>query len=205
VPASGRVLRTPYEIFRRNHDHSSCHENLTQKTDITKLRWNVNLLGAKVYDADLLTRLKGLGCSVQMCANRWLRATDPQNAGPEFRGILEQGLHTGLFGNGTHISPLNPWLHIHYVVTGANSFGNQVNPGQHLTREEGLRLRTRQNSYLLQMEDRIGSIEPGKYADLVVLDRDYFAVPEAEIKRIRSLMTIVDGKIVHDSDPLRSA
>ena len=52
------------------------YESFTKKTDITSLRWNVNLLGAKVYDAALLTRLKALGCSVQMCANRWLRSTD---------------------------------------------------------------------------------------------------------------------------------
>ena len=182
------------------------YESLTKKTDLTGLRWNVNLLGAKVYDAALLTRLKALGCSVQMCANRWLRSADPKaTAGPEFRSILDHGIRPGLFGNGTHISPLNPWLHMYYVTTGVNSFGNQVNPGQHLTREEGLRLRTKHNSYLLQMEDRIGSIEPGKYADLVVLDRDYFAVPDVEIKRVRSLLTIVDGKIVHESDTFRSA
>ena len=47
------------------------------------------------------------------------------------------------------------------------------------------------------MEDKIGSIEPGKLADLVVLDRDYFTVPEVQIKQIKSLLTIVDGKIVH--------
>jgi predicted amidohydrolase YtcJ len=47
------------------------------------------------------------------------------------------------------------------------------------------------------MEDRIGSIEPGKLADLVVLDRDYFTVPDVQIKQIRSLMTIVGGRIVH--------
>jgi predicted amidohydrolase YtcJ len=47
------------------------------------------------------------------------------------------------------------------------------------------------------MEDRIGSIEQSKLADLVVLDRDYFTVPEAQIKQIRSVMTMVDGRVVH--------
>ena len=74
-----------------------------------------------------------------------------------------------------------------------------MNPGQHLTRAEALRLFTRDNSWFLRMEDKIGSIEPGKLADLAVLDRDYFAVPDAEIKKIRSVLTIVDGKIVHDA------
>jgi predicted amidohydrolase YtcJ len=52
------------------------------------------------------------------------------------------------------------------------------------------------------MEDRLGTIEPGKPADLAVLDRDYFSVPDAEIK-IRSVLTVVDGRIVHEADGLR--
>jgi predicted amidohydrolase YtcJ len=49
------------------------------------------------------------------------------------------------------------------------------------------------------MEDRIGSIEAGKLADLAVLSDDYFKVTDEQIKRIRSVLTIVDGKIVHDA------
>jgi predicted amidohydrolase YtcJ len=54
------------------------------------------------------------------------------------------------------------------------------------------------------MEDRIGSIEPGKLADLVVLDRDFFAVPDAEIKQIRSVLTMVNGRVVYDSGALEA-
>jgi hypothetical protein len=53
------------------------------------------------------------------------------------------------------------------------------------------------------MEDRLGTIEPGKLADLVVLDRDYFSVPDVEIKKIRPVLTVVDGRIVHESAGLR--
>ena len=49
------------------------------------------------------------------------------------------------------------------------------------------------------MEEKIGSLEPGKFADLAVLDRDYFSVPDAEIKKIRSVLTIVDGRVVHNA------
>ena len=71
-----------------------------------------------------------------------------------------------------------------------------------MTRAEALRLFTRDNSWFLRMEDKIGSIEPGKLADLAVLDRDYFTVPDAEIKQIRSVMTIVNGKVVYDAGVL---
>ena len=103
-----------------------------------------------------------------------------------------------------HIAPLNPWLHLYYVVTGLNSYGVQVNPGQQLSRQEALRIFTRNNSWFLRMEDKIGSIEQGKLADLLVLNRDYFSVPAEEIKQIRPLMTVVDGEVVHDTGELGS-
>jgi hypothetical protein len=61
---------------------------------------------------------------------------------------------------------------------------------------------TRGNSWFLRMEEKIGTIENGKLADLTVLDRDYFAVPDADIKKIRSVLTVVDGKIVHNTGVL---
>ena len=120
-------------------------------------------------------------------------------AGPPFRTIVEHGIRVGIHGDGVHIAPLNPWQHIYYATTGVNSFGAQVNLGQQLTREEALRLFTRGNSWFLRMEDRIGSIEVGKLADLVVLDRDYFSVPDVQIKQVRALMTVVGGRIVDGS------
>jgi hypothetical protein len=173
-------------------------EGVNKESDITKLRWVVHHVPE--VNGDLLTRLKNLGCGVEMGAFRWVTSSDPKVvAGPPFRTIMDHGIHVGIHGDGVHIAPLNPWLHIHYAVTGVNSFGDQVNPGQHLTREEAIRLFTRHNPWFLRMENKIGTIETGKLADLVVLDRDYFSVPEAEIKKVRSVLTIVDGKIVHNS------
>jgi predicted amidohydrolase YtcJ len=152
---------------------------------------------------ELLSRLQAMGCGVQMGAFRWVTSSDPsQVAGPPFRTILDHGIQVGIHGDGVHIAPLNPWSHIYYATTGLNSFGQPVNPGQQLTRDEALRLFTRSNPWFLRMEERIGSIEPGKLADLVVLDRDYFTVPDEEIKRIRSVLTMVGGKVVHDAGAL---
>jgi len=153
-----------------------------------------------VVTADLLTRLKALGCGVEMGAFRWVTSTDPKViVGPQFRTIVDHGIQAGIHGDGVHIAPLNPWSHIHFATTGVNSFGDRVNGDQQITRQEALRLFTRGNSWFLRMEDKLGSIEPGKLADLAVLDRDYFSVPDAEIRKIRSVLTVVDGKIVHDT------
>ncbi len=172
-------------------------EAVNKENDITKLRWVVHHVPE--VNADLLSRLQALGCGVEMGAFRWVTSSDPKIvAGPPFRTIVDHGIQAGIHGDGVHIAPLNPWLHIYYATTGINSFGDQVNPGQQLTRAEALRLFTRNNSWFLRMEDKIGSVEPGKLADLAVLDRDYFTVPDVEIKKIRSVLTIVNGKVVHD-------
>jgi predicted amidohydrolase YtcJ len=177
------------------------YEAVNREFDITKLRWVVHHVPE--VDADLLTRLKALGCGVEMGAFRWVTSSDPKVvAGPPFRTIADHGIQVGIHGDGVHIAPLNPWLHIYYATTGVNSFGDKVNGDQQLKRAEALRMFTRNNSWFLRMEDKIGAIEPGKLADLAVLDRDYFTVPDVEIKKIRSVLTIVDGKIVHDAGVL---
>ena len=174
------------------------YEAVNKEFDITSKRWVVHHV--PVVTAELLTRLRALGCGVQMGAFQWVTSTDPKVVvGAPFRTILDHGIQAGIHGDGVHIAPLNPWQHIYFAVTGVNSFGAHVNGDQQITREEALRVFTRQNAWFLRMEDRIGSIEPGKLADLVVLDRDYFAVPEVEIKQVRSALTIVGGAIVHDS------
>ena len=73
-----------------------------------------------------------------------------------------------------------------------------VNAGQTLTRQEALHLATAANKWFTAEED-LGSIEPGNHGDLVVLDRDYFTIADADIPRIRSLLTIIGGEIKHDS------
>jgi predicted amidohydrolase YtcJ len=176
----------------------NAYEKVNEQHDITKLRWVVHHVPN--VTPDLLTRLQRLGCGVQTAAFRWVTSTDPNVvAGAPFRTIVDHGIQVGMHGDGVHISPLNPWLHIYFATTGVNSFGAQVNAGQHLSRQEALRLFTRGNSWFLRWEDKVGSIEPGKLADLAVLNKDYFAVPDAEIKQIRSVMTVVGGKIVYNA------
>ena len=174
------------------------YEAVHKQFPIGSLRWVVHHVPA--VTADLLSRLRALGCGVQMAAFRWVTSTDPKVVvGAPFRTIVDHGVQAGIHGDGVHIAPLNPWLHIYFATTGVNSFGARVNGDQQITRQEALRLFTRGNSWFLRMDDKVGTIEPGKLADLVVLNKDYFTVPEVEIKQIRSVMTVVNGRIVHDA------
>ena len=90
------------------------------------------------------------------------------------------------------------------MFSGKASDGTLINAGQQLTRMEALRLYTAENGWFLKEEATLGSIEPGKLADVVVLSDDYFdsaRVPDDAIKRLRSVLTVVDGKVVHNTMP----
>jgi hypothetical protein len=77
-----------------------------------------------------------------------------------------------------------------------------INGGQQVTRQEVLELYTRKNGWFLREEDDLGSIEEGKLADLVVLNSDYFSIPAEDLRRIRSVLTVVGGKIMYDAGVL---
>src|SRR5262245_8810658 len=174
------------------------YEAVNKEFNITGLRWMVHHV--PVVNNDLLNRLRALGCGVQMAAFRWVTSEDPKViVGAPFRTIVDHGIKAGIHGDGVHIAPLNPWLQIYFATTGVNSFGDRVNGDQQITRQEAVRLFTRGNSWFLRMEDKIGSIEPGKLADLAVLNKDYFSVTDQEIKQIRAVLTVVGGKIVHNA------
>jgi predicted amidohydrolase YtcJ len=112
------------------------------------------------------------------------------------------GIHAGMSSDGMQIAPMNPWLHMYYATTGLNTLGAQINKGQQITRQEVLELYTCKNGWFLREEDQLGSIEEGKLADLVVLNSDYFTVPNEDLKKIRSVMTVVGGNIFYDAGVL---
>lgn len=74
-----------------------------------------------------------------------------------------------------------------------------VTPEMAASREQALRLYTMGSADVDFMGDRAGSIEPGKLADLAVLSDDYMTVAEDRIRDLRSVLTMVDGRIVHEA------
>lgn len=103
------------------------------------------------------------------------------------------------------INPYNPFTAMWTVVTRKTDKGTVYNPEQAISREEALKMYTINNAYASFEEAIKGSIEAGKLADLVVLSDDILSCPEDDIKDIRPLLTIVDGKIVFDTGALRTA
>jgi predicted amidohydrolase YtcJ len=163
---------------------------------ITDLRWVV--AHVPFITEDYVDRLKALGGGLSLTGWRYLAGT-PVNNGPPFRMILANGINAGMSSDGMQIAPMNPWLHMYYATTGVNARGILINDGQQISRQDVLRLYTADNGWFLREEDDLGTIEPGKLADLVVLNRDYFTVTDEDLKRLGSVLTVVGGKIVHDA------
>jgi hypothetical protein len=90
----------------------------------------------------------------------------------------------------------NPFVSLYALVTRRNKLGQLVAPDQALSRAEALQAYTLAGTWLTREERLKGSIELGKLADLAVLDRDYFTIPEEEIKEINTLLTMVGGEVV---------
>lgn len=171
---------------------------------ISELRWV--LAHVPFITRDYADRLAALGGGVSVLGGwRYISGTSTAN-GPPFRMLADSGIRMGMSSDGMQISPLNPWVGLYYVVTGKNARGELINEGQTLPREDALRLYTAANGWFLNEEDDIGTIEVGKYADLVVLSDDYFdpdSVSDEDIRRIVSVLTLVGGRIVYgESDAL---
>jgi predicted amidohydrolase YtcJ len=93
----------------------------------------------------------------------------------------------------------NPFYGLYAAVTRKTRDGKPPNgwyPQEKLTREEALRLFTVDAAYAGHMEDKVGSLQPGQWADFVLVDRDYFSVPEDQIFDVRVIATFVAGKQV---------
>src|SRR5207244_6980932 len=92
----------------------------------------------------------------------------------------------------------NPFVSLYWMVTGRTVGGTALYPeGNRLDRTEALRRYTVGSAWFSGEEDKKGTVEVGKLADFAVLSADYFSVPEEEIKRIESVLTVVGGKVVY--------
>jgi predicted amidohydrolase YtcJ len=121
------------------------------------------------------------------------------------RSLFKAGLvagggsdHMQKIGSMRSINPYNPFLGIATAVTrNARWFDGALHPEERLTREQAIRFYTMNNAYLLFLEKQLGSLEPGKFADMIVLDRDILECPEDAIAQTQVLRTWVGGKQVY--------
>ena len=116
-----------------------------------------------------------------------------------WRSILDSGGKIA-FGTDCPVEILDPMAGLYVAVTRRERRGDGSRswfPEEKLTMEEAVRLYTMGSAYASFEEHTKGSISPGKLADMVVLSRDLFSIPEDEIMNTRVLYTIFDGKVIY--------
>jgi predicted amidohydrolase YtcJ len=179
------------------------YDGINKERPIKGLRWSFSHLD-QVNEAQL-ERMKKLGMTAQIHSRPLIQGAlmhkvhgDKAWDMPPFRRVQDSGIHWGLGSDATAVTTSNPFYTLSLAVTGRMVGGRHVNR-QTITREEALIAHTRSNALFLFQEGNLGSLSPGKYADLLVLDRDYLTVPADEIKDIKPLLTMVGGKVVHDA------
>lgn len=185
-----------------NAGHLAAFQAAAAEGPIADLRWSL----AHVFDIDetTLDALKELGAGVTV-QNQGYLGIDTSGGGDAsapFRRIVDSGIPVGGGTDGTNVSPMNPWLSIYFMVTGQNANGDVVNGDQTITPREALRLYTLGSAWFSQDEDELGSIEPGKRADLAVLTDNPLTVDEDDIRTLRSVLTLVNGQPVFSDGTL---
>ena len=115
-----------------------------------------------------------------------------------FRSLLDAGAHVA-FGSDWTVAPIEPLYGIYAAVTRRTLDGANPNgwvPEQRITVGQAVGAYTREGAYAAFLEERLGTIESGKYADLVVLDSDLFRIDPVKLTQVHVDLTIVNGDIV---------
>jgi hypothetical protein len=206
-----RIAENAAERGWQIHEHStrddkiasilSVFEDVNRRFPVRELRWTLahceDISDISIDRAIELGVLFALHSSAAQGAVVRAELADPSvvRRMPPIRVINEKGGIWGLGSDGTVVSGYNPFHNLGWAVTGKDKSGGKY-LDETVSRKDALIAHTRSNAYMLFKEEVLGSLEPGKYADLVVLDRDYLTVATDEIFNIKPVLTMVGGEIV---------
>jgi len=132
---------------------------------------------------------------------RFLGRENADRAFPMRTMIDVMGLDAVAQGTDYPINLASPFVNMYVMVTRKDKNGDVYGAGERITREEAIRLYTSAASRYSFSENKTGSIEPGKYADMVVISDDILTVPEEAIKDVKAMQTIVEGRTVFKRNP----
>ncbi|WP_410745948.1 amidohydrolase [Flavobacterium pectinovorum] len=178
-------------------------ENINKKTPLDGLRWSIE--HAETITPENIARVKKLGGGISLDTKMALHGEgfiktyglEKALYTPRLRELVNSGIPLTMSTDAFRASTYNPWVGISWMITGKSVSGTEIlAKDNRLTREEALKLFTYGPTWFEQTENEMGKIVPGNLADFVLLNKDYFTIPEDEIKTISSTLTVVDGRVV---------
>lgn len=185
-------------------------EEVNQEIPLNGLVWLID--HAETITEENLRRIKKLGGGIaiqhrmafqgESFVQRYGRKA--ASAAPPVKKMLDLDIPVALGTDGTRVASYNPWVALSWITTGKTIGNTQVITKENtLDRLTALRLYTI-GGYNLIKDTSKGKIEKGYYADLSILDKDYFLVDDDAVRTITSVLTIVDGKVVYGSDEYKA-
>jgi len=204
----GMTLTVHWNNDRSVHDLLDVLERVNRDVPIAGLRWSI----AHLHDASdaSLQRMKALGVGwlvqdgLYFAAPSYIaqRGRAQMSRSPPIVSALRLGLPIGGGTDANRVMIANPFVSLRWMLDGLTVDGMETRAREEMpTREAALRLYTQGSAWFAYEENRRGRLAPGMLADLAVLNEDYFTVPIADIAQIRSLLTMVGGKIVYAAGP----
>jgi predicted amidohydrolase YtcJ len=178
-------------------------EKLNEKVPLDGLRWSIE--HAETISPENIARVKRLGGGLALDPKMALHGDgfikthgrDRALLTPRLREIVNSGVPVAMTTDAFRASTFNPWVGISWMVSGKSVSGSEVLASDNrLSRVEALKLFTSGPAWFMNTESEMGMIAPGNLADFALLNRDYFSVPEEQIKSISSVLTIMDGRVV---------
>jgi predicted amidohydrolase YtcJ len=203
----GMALTVHWNNDRSVHHLLDVLERVDRDIPIRDLRWSV----AHLHDASdgSLMRMKALGVGWLMQNGLYFAAPSflsgrgsAINRAPPIRTAMRLGLNIGGGTDANRVMSYNPFVSLKWMTDGRTVDGMMTRAASELvSREEALRLYTKGSAWFTFDDDKRGTLEPGRLADLAVLDKDYLTVPADELGTLTSLLTMVGGKVVHAAEP----
>lgn len=214
LPVARMLLRNNWPIrLHATYDQSisqllEIFEELDQEEiDFAGRRWAID--HAETISQRNIARIQKLGGGIAI-QNRMYFAGEyfQQRYGghvtsqsPPLRLLVDSGIPLGAGTDATRVSSYNPWLSLHWMVSGKTIGGTQLyDKNNVVSRHEALRLYTIGSAWFSGEDGIKGRLKPGQFADIAVLNSDYFSIPEDEIRDVESVLTLVDGKPTYASE-----
>ena len=180
-------------------------EKVNTEVPFNGLRWFFDH-AETITDAEL-TRVKNLGGGIAVQFRMYFQGElfekmygKPTTQIPPIKKMIAMGIPVGMGTDATRISTYNPWMALHWLLTGKTIGGMQFWPEDEvLDKFTALQLYTSGSAWCSGEENEKGKLVKGMYADMAILSDDYFSIPPDKVRNIKSLMTIVNGKIVYAS------
>ncbi len=185
-------------------------EKLNETMPLDGLRWSIE--HAETISPANIARVKALGGGIALDAKMAMHGDgfikthgrDKALLTPRLRQLVDSGIPLAMTTDAFRASSFNPWVGISWMVSGKSVSGTEVlAKDNRLSRAEALGLFTRKAAWFMNAESEMGMIAPGHLADFALLDRDYFAVEESQIKSISSVLTVMDGRVVYGTQDYR--